>query len=366
MRHHVGLTSLLFAAAFTVGGSVAHSARGQATAVNPDRRWTAWLGCWAPDSLPGSGGTSSSSVTCVVPVAGSRVVDVLTFLHGREVSRERLDAMGRAQPLDGQGCSGTESVSWAAGARRAYVRANYACGGTRGSSSTLFAFTPRGDWLRVGSVRSGGGAIVSVSRLHEVDPPEELSASTAHAIAQQRLAIATARAAATAPITIDDVMDALRIADSAVVRSWLIASEQHFDFNTEQATLLARANLPASVLQAMLGATPRDKDAQYAAPSQNADIYANAPPQMTTMYVCPPAGCYQAQAYPAYPTEYGASMYSPYATYPYVYPAPIIVYRSGAHGFPGAESRHEPRQDAPRQPFGVPRGHAPGPSGRRP
>jgi hypothetical protein len=106
--------------------------------------------------------------------------------------------------------------------------------------------------------------------------------------------------------------------------------------------------------------------------SRSADVYLNTPtysaaqsvqtpqdsyPQMTTMYRCPPSGCYAPNAYSSY-NGYGypPSSYMPYY-YPltYVYTAPIVVRRGSEHE-PFRRPEH-PRAPAPR---------APGPVGRRP
>src|SRR5690348_16414456 len=194
--------SLIVAGVFALAPSRAHA--------QADARWTAWLGCWAPDSSAVLGGTAASSVTCLVPVAGSSAVDALTIVRGAIASRDRLTMSARPHPIDGQGCHGTEAVTWSASGRRTYLRSAYTCtGGTRGTSSSIYAFTPRGEWLRATEIRSGDGAITSVERLREVGVPDVVPASAQRAIDRQQLAITTARAAAAARITVPEVLDAL-------------------------------------------------------------------------------------------------------------------------------------------------------------
>ncbi|HVX38241.1 MAG TPA: hypothetical protein VHB25_01615 [Gemmatimonadaceae bacterium] len=300
------------------------AARGQA-----DQRWTAWLGCWAPDS-GAVGGTGAGGVTCIVPVAHSSSVDVLTIVRGEITSRDRLTGTTAPHAIATQGCRGSETVTWSSTGRRAFLHSAYACtGGTRGTASSVYAMTARGEWLRASEVHAGDGSIVSVERLHEVAAPSAVPASVLRGIDRQRLAITTARAAAAAKITVPEVMDALAAVDSDVVRSWIVASDQSFDISSDEASRLAHGSVPVSVMQAMLGA--RD-GAVASAPARDIDAYLSTPTYLpqTAYYVCPPGGCYAPAAptttnvyvpAPA-PTVTYPSVY-PYARYPYGYSYPI-------------------------------------------
>jgi hypothetical protein len=330
------------------------SAQSAPKSVHTDPRWQAWLGCWQADTSGGEQRKVSSAVTCVVPIAGSASVEALTILHGKIIVRDRLDANGRQHPLDGQGCDGVETASWSPSGRRVYLHADYTCGSSKGTSTTIFALSSTGEWLRVDNIQSGGGSLLSVERRHEVGVPAEVPQESARAIARQQLAITTARAAAAAPITADEVIDAVHNLDAVVVRSWVVASDQRFDLDQRQVAALVQADLPPSVLQAVMGysggAAPE--------PSRASDVYLNTPgynaaqvqtssyPQMSTMYACPPNGCYAPGSYSAY-NGYG---YSPYYPYPLVYGVPIIV-----------------RHGVTREPFRQPvRPHEPAPPPRRP
>ena len=71
-------------------------------------------------------------------------------------------------------------------------------------------------------------------------------------IEDRRMAIATARAAAATLITTDEVIEAVHIVDPGVVRSWIAASGQSFDLDGAQLATLIRADVPQSVLAAMM------------------------------------------------------------------------------------------------------------------
>ena len=248
----VPIAGALALAITTTAGAQSATAR---RAAHTDARWYPFLGCWQSDSAA-SEASSSSSVACVAPVAGSSGVEMMSVVHGRVTARERLDATAGAHAIDGQGCKGTETSSWAASGRRVYLHADYTCStGIHGSSATLLALTPDGAWLRVEEVRSGSGAVVSVDRRRPTGATSVLPAAAVRSIDDERLLITTARAAAAAPITLEEVVDATHAVGPGVAAAWLGATRQQFALDAQQTTALLHADLPPSVVQAMLGST---------------------------------------------------------------------------------------------------------------
>ena len=358
-------------------------AQAQTRSTGTDPRWYPWLGCWAPDNA----GTSSASATCVVPVSGSRDVEMLTVARGKVIERDRLDPSGKPQDVSGQGCQGTQTVNWSASGRQAFLHAGYTCGGiTAGSSATLLALAPGGGWLRIERVRSGSGQIVNVQRFQPVSVAGALSSDETAAIQRQRRAIDMARAAAAAPITTDEILDAARHLDADVVTSWVSVSGQTFDANSQQIAALMNAGVPEGVVRAMLAASAGQAQNDYGNSYGNGYATTSAPPQQQqqTMYVCPPDGCYPQPQYSAYN---GDGYYNPYMN-PYMSPYPYSPYSLGFapfsfivrskvrnvgpvgihHGqsFVRPNGVRPPTQPVGRGPAGRPRGGGGGGGGRRP
>jgi hypothetical protein len=227
------------------------AALAQSPTAELDSRWFAWLGCWTPTDA------STRSVTCVIPIAGSRDAEALTIARGAIVTRERLDASGRPHSIDGNGCRGMETVNWSATNRRVYLRSDYTCGRSGrdapGSTVGLFAIASTGEWLRVEKVRSGSGAIVNVNRFRPTDLSSVLTVSVIRSIESQQLAIATARAAIAAPITTEEVVDAVNNLDGDVVRTWLVVTDQSWAIDGTQAVVLENALIPAPIMQVIGG-----------------------------------------------------------------------------------------------------------------
>jgi len=346
--------------------------------VRTDARWYPWLGCWQSDSA----GTESG-LKCIVPARGSTAVDELTLIDGKVVSRDRLDANDRPHQIRQQGCDGMESVMWSASGRRVYLRSDYVCNtGIRGVSTRLFSMLPSGEWLEVENVRSGTGSIARTVRRRDVGVPSAVPSDVRALVSGERLAIATSRAGSAAPIDGDDVLDALHHTDAATVRAWIVATDQRFDLDGRQVASLVRADVPASVLQAMLASAPGLEPGGLQR-SVASDEYLNTPgyrpggaTQSTTIIYgaaqpspengCTPAGCYGPNAY----SVYNGSAYYPYVPYSSVAPYPVgypvfgvpIIVRRGRDRFtrpiPRAVPHGPARPISPMRPVG--------PVGRRP
>jgi hypothetical protein len=319
------------ASAWAAGAGAAH-AQGAVRSAQTDTRWYPWLGCWATDSAASR--APRGAINCVVPVSGNSGVDQLSLIDGRVVSRRRLDATGRPQPIDNQGCTGTQVTEWGQSASRVYMRAGYTCNtGIAGTSSSISALSSNAEWIQVEDIRGGSNAnpLVNVDRLHDVGIPTGLPRDAAAALESRRLAINTSRAAAARMLTTDDVVDAMRHADATLVASWLAATGQHFVLSGQQINALAGANVPATVLQAMMGNPVGDQpgyvdsrgvpvyrgSAIYTEPTSQPLVYqpGTEQPVVAQPYV-ESNNYYYSEQYPnmypnAYVLPYGSSIYNP-------------------------------------------------------
>jgi hypothetical protein len=283
----------------------------------------------------------------VTPLAGTSGVQQLTIARGTITGRRRLIANGANNTFDENGCHGTRMVEWAATGRRAYIRSSYTCDlGLSGTSSGVLAMTSTGDWLQVETVHAGQGLIEHIDLWRDAGVPSSAPSEVFNALASRRLTSTTARAAAASPLTVADVIDALRHVDSSTVRSLIVASGQRFSLNGEEVAALFRANVPRGVLQAMVAWAPQPG---AAAPGYDPDAYLRAtqgmaygqtPPQVIVIQpqqqpavvvtqeqtpepmsptYCTAVGCYptnQMSAYNGNPYPY-MDFSNPYYPYPY-------------------------------------------------
>lgn len=335
----IGL-SLLLTALSAVGAQESRK-----TKPSDDPRWLPFVGCWSRTA----DASSATQFTCVKPGTGSSA-DILTIANGVIDSREHLTVDGQPHPIDKDGCTGSETATWASSGNRVYIGSAYTCGGNlHGRSTRMFAILPNGVWLEVRDVHSGGGWVETVTRFHDAGLPAAVPADIRSEISHRELAIATARAAASAPASSSDVAEAARSVDTAVVQSWLSARGQAFVRDESVAATQPNA------IHVYEGST---------APSPAA-----APPAEMVDTGCDPFGCYAPNIY----SSYNGTVFSPYARpYGFGYPAyyggfiaPIVI----VHGRP-ARGRPPVIHPLPGHgPIGRPFGHTPvggSPPPRRP
>ena len=343
--------SILSAAACAL--SIARPATAQrpaakaATGHAVDVRWYPWIGCWQRTTDVGPG-----LLTCIVPAEGASAVDLLTVANGTVESRDHLVVDARPHPIDKDGCSGSQTASWAKSGARVYVGSAYTCGaGLHGRSSSLYAILPTGEWIDARQIESGGGRVLTVTRYRDAGLPSTVPASIRSEIARHALAATTARASAGASVSQTEVADAQRAVDSVVVQAWLTARAQGYAANT---------TAPASSASAGQVRVYEGTPPVAAAPALEQIPTARIP-------TCDASGCYVENPY----SDYNGISYVPYAPYPtmwtgsyyypYPYVAPIVVIRGG-----GRFDGHRPIGGRPPVIRMLP-GHAPaGPSGIHP
>ena len=211
----------------------------------------AWLGCWSGD--PGSIGRTDGapSLVCVTPTADVNVANVLTVQEGKIVARETLDASGRSRPIDAARCTGVRSAKWSRDGRRLFVRSTGRCAGVPSSTSGLLAITADGDWLDVEGISAGGATSVRVARYREVALPSTLPPDVASALRSQALATRSVRLAASAPVRAEDVLEASRAVDSAVLESWILERAQRFDIAEHEIAALVTSGVPTRAADAL-------------------------------------------------------------------------------------------------------------------
>ena len=210
----------------------------------------AWLGCWSAE-LSAARSDAPPTIVCITPARSVDVADVTTVQDGKIVGRETLDATGRSRAIDAARCTGVRSAHWSRDARRLFVSSNGSCAGVPSSTSGLLVISAKGDWLDVEGISAGGGASVRVARYREVTPPIGLPATARSALRAQALATRSMRAAAAAPVRAEDVLEASRALDPAVVDAWILERAQHFDVTQTDLAALVNLGVPARIVDAL-------------------------------------------------------------------------------------------------------------------
>lgn len=258
-----GLAAL--AVASLAGASVGAQ---QPAATTP---WRAWIGCWTASSamelVP-----ERTPVVCVSPTENLDVARFTTIAHDSVTSSQLVDASGRALPVHGAGCTGTQVGRWSADRRRVYLSATATCDGATRTTSGIVAMSPAGEWIDVQGIGAEGAERVRVARYHgvQLDVQGPMPADVARALRDGGLAVQSARLVAGADIGLDAVAEAARVAGVTVTEAYLMERRQHFALDAGQLVALADA-----------GVSPRITDALIAA--SNPSVFAvKAPVEATT------------------------------------------------------------------------------------
>ena len=211
----------------------------------------AWIGCWSAEPVAVRSETSPP-IVCITPTADRNVAEVLTVEEGRIVSREPLDASGRTRPIDAERCTGVRAASWSRDGRRLFVRSSGSCAGVPSSTSGILTITAEGDWLDVEGISAGEGARVQVARYREAALPTSLPASVRSTLRAQSLATRSVRVASAAPVRAEDVLEAARAVDSAVLEAWILERAQRFEISEREVAALVSAGMPVRAADALV------------------------------------------------------------------------------------------------------------------
>lgn len=333
--------------AFALIAAIALAAPASAQQSKAAHRWDAWLGCWQPIAqsyvqLP------TGSFVCVRPTNVATTVEIATVRDGAIVARDTIEADGSRHTISVQGCPGWRAAEWSANDNRVYLHTEVACDPTlTRTSDGLMAFAPNGQWLDVRSAHASGQTGVHATRYIEVGAayaqlPPELAKEIGDAILHAN----PARVAASGDVNASDVLDAAKHVDTLTVQTWLIERGQRFDLDAKQLVALAKAGVPGSVTDVMIGVS-FPESFTLTARSLTATETQQAPPKPVagadTSRVCtgtinpmldPRYGvdpCAYPYGYLGYGYGYGYG-YDPYGYSPYAY-SPYYGY--GSYGYYG-------------------------------
>lgn len=236
-------TQALFAVAALLAAGAA-PARGQDAASDP--RWLAYLGCWEPSE-------SAKSVLCVVPAAGASAVDFVTVVKGQVTTRERIAATGERVETGSGDCTGWRSAEWSGHGQRLYLRAEDTCAGATARGGTgVIAMSADGRWLYIQSATVAGQTGLRVERYRAARGDVVLPDDVLDAVRLGVAATIKARAAAAAPLSTDDVVEASRKVDTAVLEAWLMERAEPFTLDANRLIALADGGVPAQVIDLMV------------------------------------------------------------------------------------------------------------------
>jgi hypothetical protein len=228
----------------------------QPAAAQPPRgddtnRWQPWLGCWSATPPRFADLEAEPQQVCVVPVANTLAVDVVTITGSKIVSRERIDPNGEHRPGEREGCAGWDSALWSADMRRVYLQSEYTCtGGVKRATTGLMASAANGDWLDIVGVGLRDKVGVRVLRHRPSPPLPTLPPEIASAAARDPREPAALKVLL--PVGDAEIIDASKYVSGAVIEAWLAENRQKFTMNGKRLAALANAGVEDRVLDMLV------------------------------------------------------------------------------------------------------------------
>jgi hypothetical protein len=320
--------TLLVVAALLAGRAA--TARAQDATIDP--RWLAYLGCWERVD-------AAKSHVCVVPAAGNSAVDLLTIDKGEVTARDRIAATGEHLQTSRGDCSGWQSAEWSAHGQRLYLHSEDSCpAGVAHGGTGVIAMSGNGQWLYIQGMTVAGQTGLRVQRYREATSELLLPNDVADALRLGVAATIQARAAAGAPLSMEDVVETSRNVDVPVVEAWLVERAEPFPLNAKRLIALADAGVPSRVIDLMVALSYPKAFAINAAARQGERLVATqssgvgtAPAGYVTSYdaVCSTYGYMYPYSYDCSGRGYGYGYGYGYGLYPGGYPVTIIYVGSG-------------------------------------
>jgi hypothetical protein len=217
-----------------------------ASAQTADARWMPWVGCWEA-----TGAADDEALLCFRPEGAG--VELLTVLDGEVTASESLTADGLSRDVAAEGCSGSESVAFSDDARRIYLSSSQTCeGGASRNASGLIAMVSPHMWIDVKSVEVEGQR-TAWAQSYQAAPAERVRGTGLEGLATDRaMAVSAARVAASAPPTVDDVIDAAAHVHDEAVETWLAEVGEPLDLDADQLVRMADAGLSPELIDVVV------------------------------------------------------------------------------------------------------------------
>lgn len=211
-------------------------------ATDADARWLPFVGCWQPV------GAESGAMLCVVPTATPTAVELRTYDGDLLTEQAMIRADGRSWPLDAEGCSGNQRAAFSEDGHRVYARTELVCAGrVERSSRRLMAMVATTSWVDIEALDVLGRSLATTQR-YVPAAASRYEAIGLEGLLEQALALETARFAALADYTVEDVIDASSQVDPEAVRAWIAERGEPLELDARRLVAMADAGVPAHVI----------------------------------------------------------------------------------------------------------------------
>ena len=263
------------AASAAILGSAALASAGQVAIIQPgsnqaagellEPRWLPWLGCWElfADAV-GYRETEGTGrrVVCVNPRPDGRGVTMTAHLDGAVAGQDTVLADGRDHPTQESGCEGWQRSLWSADGHRLYNEAASACeGGANRTLAGINMLVESDRWLELQSMSLDGGEHREMVIRHYRRLADSALSDFGFVPMALELTItaATARAAASGPLDIGDVLEIDERLPLEVTEAAILESNSQFSLDSKELIKLADSGLEERVIDLMVAVSFPDR-----------------------------------------------------------------------------------------------------------
>jgi hypothetical protein len=211
---------------------------------------TAWLGCWDVLADPEDASQESPrerQMICVAQGDTPKALDMTVLVDNEIVSKETIVTDGSRQPVSDGGCDGWIRSVLSEDRRRIYLQSEATCvdGGLKNlTGASMMVAGER--WIDIHALWADGEREVLIQRYRPVD------ADIPRLPGALPTAMHTIRRAAAARLTVEDVIEALRVVDPAVVEAMLLESDASFGIDSDLLLQLDDVGVPNEVIDLMV------------------------------------------------------------------------------------------------------------------
>ncbi|MSO30281.1 MAG: hypothetical protein EXQ48_04950 [Acidobacteria bacterium] len=316
------INNTLVAAVLVLTAAPAFAQNPQAAPSNTfDSRWNPYLGCWrivqehmGDQNVPIAPGL----MVCAQP-SGRAAVAVTTTVDGKNVLEQTIIADGSAQPVTQADCRGTQTSDWSRDGERLFTRVEIECAGRPKRVISGITQLAKGHWLDAQATVIDGNHDVRLRRYQRTSDQYG------------------SMAAAGAPMSVEDVIEASAKVLSPALEAALVEGGGRFSLNSRALKQLADAGVSPNVIDVMVAqAFPDRFEIERPSTYPSAQVISGGTMAggagSTTMVG---AGGY---ASPMYDPFYNSYYYSPFA-YPYYWGASYSPYRYN-YGYGGYSNNY--------------------------
>ncbi|MCG6956102.1 MAG: hypothetical protein LJF04_08930 [Gemmatimonadetes bacterium] len=209
-----------------------------------DSRWLPWLGCWQAEDAP-----SDAGLLCVRPLDGQSSVEILRVTGTDVVSREVVWADGQQHETTREGCNGWEKGTFSSDGARVFLSSSHTCeGGAERTGGGIMALVSPTEWLDVRYLGMGEDRTPWVQRYRAATDQQAEAAGMGGILADRAWAVRTARMAAAAAPSVDDVIEASQEEPAEVVQAWVAERKAPLKLDAKELERMADAGVAPDVI----------------------------------------------------------------------------------------------------------------------